>query len=139
MASGNDSATGGGRRLLGWLSRWPLTAAVAAGIFGLSSIPQNDLPEVGISHIDIAAHVIEFSVLAALLFRSVRYHLFSRPVLSAIIAVLCTAAYGVLDEWHQSFTGRCADPVDAATDVVAAVLGVAAVAILNRWRRRNAS
>ena len=119
------------------LSRWPFTAAVAGGIFLLSSIPQKDLPSVGVPHLDLLAHVIEYGVLATLLFRSIRYHLFSRPILSAIMAVLIAAGYGVLDECHQSLVGRCADPVDAATDLVAAAAGVGTMMIVNRWRSRN--
>jgi VanZ family protein len=44
----------------------------------------------------------------------------------AVGAVAMTTAYGVSDEWHQSFVpGRDADPLDVRADAIGAVLGTA--------------
>jgi len=47
------------------------------------------------------------------------------PVARAIGALAITAAYGVFDEWHQSFVpGRYASLTDVILDVAGAVLGI---------------
>jgi hypothetical protein len=51
------------------------------------------------------------------------------PVARAIGACAIASAYGVLDEWHQSFVpGRYASLTDVALDVAGAVLGIWLVA-----------
>ncbi|MDR2491693.1 MAG: VanZ family protein [Spirochaetaceae bacterium] len=50
-----------------------------------------------------------------------------RPLRCALITVLAVSAYGVLDEFHQSFVpGRQVSAFDWAADTVGAVLGCAA-------------
>ena len=47
------------------------------------------------------------------------------PVARAIGACVIASAYGVLDEWHQSFVpGRYASLTDVTLDVAGAVLGI---------------
>ena len=54
-------------------------------------------------------------------------------VSTALTATLLTTAYGVTDEYHQSFVpGRTCDPVDVAKDLA----GSAAASLLyRRWTR----
>jgi VanZ family protein len=47
-----------------------------------------------------------------------------RRWLSVCLALVVASAYGVSDEWHQSFTaGRDSDVFDWVADVIGAVLG----------------
>jgi VanZ family protein len=47
------------------------------------------------------------------------------PAASAIGACAIASAYGVFDEWHQSFVpGRYASLTDVTLDVAGAVLGI---------------
>src|SRR5436190_5232358 len=47
------------------------------------------------------------------------------PVARLTAALAITAAYGVFDEWHQSFVpGRCASLIDVVLDVAGAAFGV---------------
>ena len=71
-----------------------------------------------------AAHIFFFSVLAILLYRSLRGSGISRKK-SAIWAVIMTILYGVSDEFHQIFTqGREARIRDVIFDGVGASLAI---------------
>ena len=52
-----------------------------------------------------------------------------------LLAFLLASGYGITDEWHQSFVGRDATVSDWLADTVGA--GIAALAVLLAWRRRN--
>ena len=66
------------------------------------------------------AHVAEFALLGALLFRALR---------SAPVAVALGSLYAITDEVHQSFVdGRVGSPLDWAIDTVGVVAGVAVLA-----------
>jgi VanZ family protein len=61
------------------------------------------------------AHLTEYAILAALLFRALR--MFG-------VAFLVAAIYAALDEFHQSFVAtRTASPWDVAIDCVGAIAG----------------
>lgn len=102
-------------------------------IFALSH--RSELPDVGglpSPVTAVAGHLGAYAVLAALLwwglpgFRARR-----RLVVAFVIAV----AYGVTDEWHQSFVpGRHPDVLDVLTDAVGAAAGLAVVVWLDRRR-----
>ena len=99
--------------------------AWAVLIFALSSIP-NLSSDLGFWDLLLrkAAHVTEYAILGALLFRALEREV---PALAAGIAYACT------DEIHQHFVpGRNGSPLDLLFDAV----GVAAGILLVRARRQ---
>jgi len=99
------------------LTVWLPVLAWAAVIFAISSVPSLST---GLGVWDTvlrkAAHVTEYAVLGALLYRA-----FEReaPALAAGIA------YAATDEVHQHFVrGRHGAPVDVAVDAVGVALGM---------------
>jgi VanZ family protein len=99
------------------LTIWLPVLAWAAVIFAFSSIPSLSS---GLGVWDTVlrkgAHITEYAVLGALLYRA-----FEReaPALAAGIA------YAATDELHQHFVrGRQASPVDVAIDAVGVALGM---------------
>jgi VanZ family protein len=94
--------------------RWLAVVVWAGVIFGFSSIPSAHFAG-GINLRDALLHAGEYAVLAALL---------RRAGLSWWAAVAVAAAYGVSDEFHQSFVhNRDASPADLMFDVVGAMIG----------------
>jgi len=84
-----------------WL--WPL--AVAGLIFFASTRSQVAAP--GIPHIDKVGHFGIYGLLATLICR------LGRDWRAAVWALLLVSAYGVTDEWHQSFVpGRSCEVGD---------------------------
>lgn len=81
-----------------------------------------------------AAHVSEYAVLAALLYRAlVNTILQSRALLSAAIVLLVCSLYATTDEFHQSFVpSRTASARDVAIDSVGALFGLL---VIHRFRR----
>jgi len=73
-------------------------------------------------------HATEYAILAFLVHRALRRgHQFS-PRNAALIAALIAAAYGVTDEFHQSFVpGRFCKLYDMAIDATGGVLAVTAL------------
>lgn len=107
------------------ISLWLPIVAWAALIFALSAIPSLSS---GLGEWDYVlrkcAHMTEYAVLAALLFRALEREL---P------ALLATVAYAATDEFHQHFVpGRHASAVDVAIDTVGATIGLLA------WSRLRA-
>ena len=99
------------------LSLWAPVVVWAGLIFALSSVPGLTT---GLGLWDLVlrklAHLLEYAVLGALLFRA----LGREP-----LAVALGAAYAVTDEVHQAFVpGREAAPVDWLIDTVGVVAGV---------------
>lgn len=122
----------GRRRMLRTL---PAVAWMAV-IFALSH--RSDLPDVGGLSSDVtsvAGHLLAYAVLAALVWWGPCAGLDPRRRL--VVAAAVAVAYGVTDEWHQSFVpGRRPDAVDVLTDAVGAVLGLVAAVRLDRWASR---
>ncbi len=107
--------------------RWLLVAAYAGFIFYLSEQPQLPSTPGG----DKTAHVVAYAVLGGLLAWALapRWPAGWRTVAAALLA----AAYGVFDEWHQSFVpGRDASGADMLADLVGSVFGAVAY---SGWRR----
>ncbi len=107
------------------LNMWLPVVIWAALIFTISSVPSLDS---GLGVWDTAlrkiAHVGEYAVLGALLYRAVR----REPA-----AILLGSLYAITDEVHQSFVaGRHGSPVDWLIDTVGVVAGV----LLLSWRSR---
>src|SRR5918992_6097812 len=107
------------------LNAWIPVAAWAAVIFTVSSIPSLDS---GLGTWDTLlrklAHVGEYAILGALLYRAIR----REPT-----AIALGSLYAVTDELHQSFVaGRNGSPVDWLIDTAGVVAGV----VLVSWRSR---
>ena len=110
--------------------RWALVAAWMAVVFFFSSISNlgraKRVP-------DWISHPIEYGVGAVLLCRALAG---GRPgpltLSTALTAMLLATAYGLTDEYHQSFVpGRTSDPMDVVKDLA----GAAAGSLLYRqWR-----
>jgi VanZ family protein len=106
-----------------------------AVIFATSSIPGSAIP----GGYSTYGHVFEFAVLGVLLFSA--WHRVSPWTRAAVLSVAVASAYGVADELHQFLTpGRMPDPVDWATDTVAATVavGLALVVLFVRMDRDEA-
>jgi VanZ family protein len=99
------------------LTLWAPVALWAGVIFALSSIPNLGT---GLGTWDYVlrkcAHVMEYAILAALLYRALGRH---------VPAFLAALAYAASDELHQRFVhGRHGTPVDVAIDAVGIVAGL---------------
>jgi VanZ family protein len=95
-----------------------------AAIFSLSSIPDIPITE----PLAISGHSIGYFVLAVLVVRALAGGLPRRiGVRIAVVALLISVAYGVSDEFHQSFVpGREASAYDVLTDAIGALAGTIA-------------
>ena len=105
------------------ISLWLPVVAWAALIFALSAVPSLSS---GLGEWDYVlrkcAHMTEYAVLAALLYRALDREL---P------ALLAAVAYAATDELHQHLVrGRHASAVDVAIDAVGAPFGILAWARL---------
>lgn len=113
------------------LTHW-LPAAVWLGvILALSSVPAQSLPSGGGGPIwsfvlrYSLAHIVEYAVLAALLFRLLAsYQAFSGWP-AAALAFALTVCFGAFDELYQSFIdGRHSMIADLGLDALGALLGL---------------
>ncbi len=104
---------------------WPPVILWMAVIFGLSSMPGNNFPNVLIPGISSIAHAIEYSVLGALLLRGFMYSFPENSrILLAFYSVSFAILFGFSDEWHQTFVpGRFCELEDLIVDAISAVLG----------------
>jgi VanZ family protein len=107
------------------LNAWLPVVLWAAIIFTISSVPSLDS---GLGVWDTVlrklAHVGEYAVLGALLFRAVR----REPA-----AIVLGSLYAVTDEVHQSFvTGRHGSALDWLLDTAGVIAGVVLVSRLPR-------
>jgi VanZ family protein len=105
------------------ISLWLPVVAWAAVIFAVSAIPSLSS---GLGAWDYVlrkcAHMTEYAVLGALLFRALERE---APAFFAAVA------YAATDELHQHFVrGRHASPVDVAIDAVGVMIGLLAWARL---------
>ena len=99
------------------LTLWLPVFAWAAVIFAFSSIPSLST---GLGTWDTVlrkgAHITEYAILGALLYRAL-----GREALALAVGI----AYAATDEFHQRFVhGRHSSPVDVAIDAVGLALGM---------------
>lgn len=81
------------------------------------------------------AHLTEYAVLAALLFRALRQSQ-EQLARAAARAFIIAVIFASLDEFHQSFVpSREASPYDVALDAVGALMGLAMYRFLIRKAR----
>ena len=105
----------------------------AALISYMSSVPGDNLPDLGVVGADKFTHFIEFLVLGILLARAIlgqnlKISLFWAIALSIIIGVF----YAAIDEWHQVFIpGRQVDILDFAANIFGMIVGT--LLYLRRW------
>ncbi len=111
------------RHLVRW--RWGYALAASAILFTLSSFPIRQparLPQ-----LDKVEHVCAYFLLALSYFNagSVGGRRIGRAVAAG--SWLAVVAFGISDEWHQSFVpGRSAEMLDVLADAVGGALGIAA-------------
>ncbi len=85
----------------------------------------------------VTVHLIEFGVLAALLFRALALQGALSALRLGLVVAAVTTAYGATDEFHQSFVpGRYPSWLDIAYDAAGAILG-ASMAFAWIWLRRR--
>jgi VanZ like family len=114
--------------------RWGLVAAWAAVIFAFSSTPGSALP----GGYSVQAHLIEYAIFGAVLYAALR--LDHPPARAAVLAIALASAYGITDEWHQSFVPmRTPDPVDWLLDTTGATIAVLAAVALERFARHRSA
>jgi VanZ family protein len=99
-------------------------------IFISSSIPGNDLPNIGILNADKIAHFLIFFLFCAFTHRAIkfqdRYPFLARHDL--IFSIIITITYGVIDEAHQIFVpSRDSNLRDLAADALGAFLYVGVI------------
>ncbi len=102
---------------------WGPVVAYMALIFILSSQPA--LPGSSLTP-DWTQHGLAFGGLALIALRATSGGRWSGVTARAVLAAwLITAAYGVADEWHQSFVpSRMADPRDVVADATGAAVAL---------------
>ena len=108
------------------VSAWLPVVAWALVIFALSSIPSLGT---GLGGWDLAlrkiAHVLEYAILGALLYRAAAHEAWS---------VALGAIYAASDEFHQAFVpGRAGSITDWVIDLGGVIIGVVA---MRAWRKR---
>lgn len=106
---------------------WTMTAAWMAIIFRLSALPGSQVP----GRFGSLGHFLGYLVLGLLSFMALRA---DNPAGAAFaLAVLLCSAYGVSDEFHQSFVpGRTPDIVDWGVDTLGAAVGAAGALLTTR-------
>ncbi len=104
-------------------------------IWWLSSGPSRAVPTVPVHAAAWnAGHVVVFGILSVLVLLAAGGEWKRR----CVVAVLVTAAYGVVDELHQGYAGlgRHSDPWDVASDAIGGVMFATALLWLHSGSRR---
>ena len=102
-------------------------------LFFFSSLPSTPAPPL-FPHADKLSHAVAFGILGALLaYARLPYRL--GTINRLVLATLLVAAYGVSDEFHQSFVeGRDASGWDALADGIGGLLAAIGT---TWWQRRK--
>lgn len=101
-------------------------------IFGLSALPGSAVP----GRFGTLAHFGLYAVLGALYLTALPGN-DRRPWLAALLALALASAYGVTDEFHQSFVpGRVPDVSDWLVDTAGALTAVLAMVLVRALRSR---
>lgn len=112
------------------LKRWLPPIVWAGVILTGTSIPSSAVPS-GVSEFDKILHFAIYALLAVLLGRSLSE--VTTRWRGAVLAIVLSAAFGAVDEWHQQFIeGRFPDRADLLADTLGAVGGAVTVAALQR-------
>jgi VanZ family protein len=127
--------------LVNSLLRYWLPPALWAGvIFILSAQPS--LPHYPDTLLDLilkkAAHMIEYGILAFLLWRALSRGQGALSRSAWVTAFVVSVLYAASDEYHQTFVpGRNGTPVDVGIDTVGALIALLIVGSLGRKERRR--
>jgi VanZ family protein len=127
--------------LVNSLLRYWLPPALWAGvIFILSAQPS--LPHYPDTLLDLilkkAAHMIEYGILASLLWRALSRGQGALSRSAWVTAFVVSVLYAASDEYHQTFVpGRNGTPVDVGIDTVGALIALLIVGSLRRKERRR--
>ena len=113
------------------LQLWLPPALFMAMLFLVSSTADLIIP---FSIHDKLLHLVAYAVLGFLFLRAFHGGIpKAMRLLPTVLGIVCTAAYGGLEEFNQRFvTGRMADPADFVADLAGALL---ATALLAAWVR----
>lgn len=108
-------------------------------IFFLSHQPGTELRLVDIPLADKLAHTVAYGLLAAAaLYAFTPEKRNDRPLRAALLIILFCTAYGITDEYHQSFIpGREPSPADLAADTTGATLVVSLWFCFRRIRKQR--
>lgn len=108
----------------GWL--WPV---VIASLIVFAS-GRSEVAAPSVTGIDKVSHFFVFGLLATLVVRN------GFAPRRAWVAVLLVSAFGLTDEWHQSFTpGRMVEVADWVADTLGAAVAVTAYVVWPAYRR----
>ena len=113
-------------RILKLLNYWLPPVVWATVIFLFSSLTVTPSTEIYWQDFIVkkTAHVVEYGIFAALLYRALRGHGVEK-LDAVLLAILIAVIYGATDEFHQSFTpGREPRVRDVVFDTIGAVAGV---------------
>ncbi|KKU09145.1 MAG: VanZ family protein [Candidatus Woesebacteria bacterium GW2011_GWB1_45_5] len=113
-------------RILKLLNYWLPPVVWATVIFLFSSLTVTPSTEIYWQDFIVkkTAHVVEYGIFAALLYRALRGHGVEK-LDAVLLAILIAVIYGATDEFHQSFTpGREPRVRDVVFDTIGAVTGV---------------
>lgn len=117
---------------------WAPVVAYSSLIYFVSDQPTLPGPPLPV---DKVLHALAYGLLAVLVLRAAHGGLKRLRWAPTAAALLFTAGYGALDEFHQSFVaGRDASGWDVTADALGAVLAAGVVAMLvgrERWRDRS--
>jgi len=106
-------------------------------IFALSSIPSSALPKIALLTYDKLIHVIIFFIFGILVYFAfgLKGNSVSFRWSQSFMVLLIVIAYGVLDEFHQSFVpGRTPDFYDAMADTAGGCLSAVSVFLYTRMK-----
>lgn len=104
--------------------------AVMATIFALSHTPGGALPECA-NGMDKLFHILAYTALGLSALFAKRQRLAEKPTSTALFVILFCLAYGISDEFHQSFIpGRTPSALDLLADVSG---GIAAITAWSLW------
>jgi VanZ family protein len=114
---------------------WSPVVVWMAVIFLVSSMSSPPPPPAGLT--TRAEHVFAYAVLSVLAVRAFAgAHWAGVTIVTATLAIVLAGAYGVTDEWHQSFVpGRHPEAADVAADFAGALLGAMGVWALKTMKQ----
>ncbi len=117
------------------LLHWVPALAWAAVIFTLSAQPGSEIPG-PLAKLSVEGHFALYAILSILLWFALGGR--SAGWRSVILAIVIASAYGVTDEFHQSFIPqRTPDPWDWLTDTIGAAAGAIGAYYVSGWRARR--
>ena len=100
--------------------------------------PEISIATIAVIHFALRklGHLIEYAILAALLWRALRASSLQQLWKPAVSALVIAAGYAALDEFHQSFVPtRTASGNDVMIDICGAIVGLVICWMFARRRR----